>query len=400
VTTAAAQRKQILFVDDDGSILSGLRLALRADRPRWEMRFASSGEEALEALEVCPADVVVSDMRMPGMDGVELLKRVREHWPRTARVVLSGYADLAAVARASSFAHQYLLKPCDAGVLRAVLERACALQDVLHSESLRRMVGSAGSLPAVPRVYQALTRALEDPLTEARHLVPIVQSDVSISTRVLQFVNSAYYGLAEKVTSIEAAILYLGLRTVRHLALSIELHQAFQLPPTALGELERHARLAAQIARKLVSASQADTAFAAGLLHDAGQLVLMSRMPQPYAEATRRAVAGRRPLHEAEREVLGASHAEVGAYLLGLWGLPPPIVEAVAFHHQERPCPGSLDTIDAVGVACLLAQAVEPARAIAADAEVARSRLELLAPSRVPGWIDMARAEAMQLSPL
>jgi HD-like signal output (HDOD) protein len=382
--------KRVLFVDDEQAILDGLRNVLRADRRRWRMRFAASGEAALAELQSEPADVVVSDMRMPGMDGVAFLQEVRERFPTAARVVLSGFAELASVAKAAAVAHQYLLKPCDPEVLRALLERTCALQDVLQSDTLRRTIGKLGALPSSPRTYQALTQALEDPDVPIKRLAAIVEGDMGMSSRVLQFVNSAYFGLLQRITGIEAAIAYLGINTVRHLALTLEVSSAFRVDDAdALADLERHGYLTARIARRLVPQDRAEAAFAAGLLHDAGKLVLLSRVREGYEEAQRRARDGAAPELEAEREVIGADHAEVGAYLLGLWGLPHSIIEGVAFHHQEAAAPssGALDVCAAVRLANLLAH----------EALGTRPQTELLARmagDRLAAWREVAVGEA------
>jgi DNA-binding NtrC family response regulator len=117
---------RILFVDDDQDILAGLRNRLRAQRSRWDMVFVQSGYEALEELELASFDVVVSDMRMPLMDGAELLAQVKDRHPDVARIVLSGDAERDAVQRALPIVHQFLTKPCDGNVLRAAIEQVLA----------------------------------------------------------------------------------------------------------------------------------------------------------------------------------------------------------------------------------------------------------------------------------
>jgi YesN/AraC family two-component response regulator len=106
--------RRVLFVDDDQYILDGLQNLLRKQRSRWDMCFALGGAAALELFAAAPFDVIVSDMRMPGMDGAELLAHVRERYPAARRIVLSGYAEPAAVQRALEVAHQFLSKPCRA----------------------------------------------------------------------------------------------------------------------------------------------------------------------------------------------------------------------------------------------------------------------------------------------
>jgi HD-like signal output (HDOD) protein/CheY-like chemotaxis protein len=356
--------KRVLFVDDDVATLEGLRNVLRGERTRWSMEFAAGGEPALALLSASHFDVVVTDMLMPGMNGVELLERVRRDHPSAARIVLSGSADARLVGLASAVAHQQLAKPCDALTLRAAIEQACVLQDVLDSEAVRKAVGLLGALPAAPRVYGELTRALSDEEVPLKTLARIVEQDVGISTRVLKFVNSAYYGLAKKISSIDHAIVCLGIGSLRHLVLGIEVFAvAAKGVPGAYAPdaLERHSLLAARIARRVLgSPGLGETAFAAGLLHDSGKLVLASRVPEHCARAVAWAAREGAPLVEAERHVVGADHAQIGAYLLSLWGLPRDIVDAVARHHTRPPAEQGLDVATAVRVANILAHDVLP----------------------------------------
>lgn len=386
----------VLFVDDEQPILDGLRNVLRPDRRRWELRFALGGEQALAAMAERPADVVVTDMRMPGMDGLALLRTVQARWPDAARIVLSGYADLAAVASASAVAHQYLLKPCDADVLRRVLQRALDLLGLFRDPALRRITGSLGALPSLPRLYEALTQALADPDVDVKKLAAIVREDVGMSSRALQFVNSAYYGLTKRVSSIETALVYIGLNTLRHLALTLQVFRSFSsaVPPSAVEAFEGHATLTARLARRLAPDELlGEAAFAAGLLHDAGRLVLMDRCPDQYGRAIELSKGGM-TLHEAERQVFGATHAEVGAYLLGLWGIPHGIVEAVAFHHDEaRMSRGLPDTVLAVGAASMLTHRCSEGRLLPEE----EAMLSRLAGSRLAEW--EALAEEVRAGP-
>jgi putative nucleotidyltransferase with HDIG domain len=384
---------RILFVDDELAILEGLRNVLRGERKRWNMEFAEGGEAAMDALEKESFDAIVTDMRMPGMDGLALLRHVRQSRPQMARIVLSGYAELGQAAEASVVAHQLILKPCEAGALRSALERALRVQEILASEKLRQVAGSLSTLPSAPRMYQALTVALEDPGTDARKLAAIIEKDVGMSSRVLKFANSAFFGFAQRVSSIESAIVCLGTTAVRHLALTFEVFSAWGASGPAFDALEKHSVLVARIARKLASdRAHADVAFAAGLLHDAGRLVLMSRTGDQFRHAQEEARRRRAPLHVVEAEMLGATHAEVGAYLLGLWDLPHDVVEPVALHHARPLRLEPSDTTSVVALADALAhEALEPD---GADYE----RAELDGLEDVARCREIARAEARGLA--
>ena len=332
--------KRILFVDDEQQILDGLRDLLRKQRKQWDMVFALGGEAALAELARAPFDVVVSDMRMPGIDGATLLQRVKDEYPATARIILSGDAERDAVVNALPVAHQFLSKPCDAEVLRTVVERACALQTVLQDDNVRSVIGKVDHLPSVPRAYWALAQAAARPDVGLADLAKIVEQDPAMAVKVLQLVNSSYFGLAQRQSSVQDAVAYLGIELLKALTLTAHVFASAagpSLPGFSFDALQDHSMLAARIAKRLVAdPKRAAEAFTAALVHDIGKIVLAMGVPDRFGEAVRTARDTGRADHVVEKELLGVTHAEVGAYLLGLWGLPLGIVEAVAYHHQPE----------------------------------------------------------------
>jgi len=327
---------RVLFVDDEVAVLEGLENLLRKQRREWDMSFVSSGEAALAELDHRPCDVVVSDMRMPGMDGATLLQHVQERSPGTVRIVLSGYAEHGAVVRSLPAAHQFLSKPCDADALIAVIGRACRLQALLKDETLRRVAGRLDTLPSAPKIYTELTQAMaRDDVTSAK-LARIVESDPAMAGKILQLVNSAYFGLARRITSIDQAVTYLGIDVLKGLVLNAHVFQMARLSSTKLlsmNDLQAHSLHVARLAGLAVQPLLREVAFAAGIVHDVGKIVLASGMPDQFEASVKLAAVEKCPGHQAERTVVGISHAEIGAYLLGIWGLPFEIVEAVAYHH-------------------------------------------------------------------
>ena len=358
--------RHVLFVDDEPRILEGLRRMLRAQHHEWEMAFAPGGEAALAMMEASPFDVIVSDMRMPEMDGATLLTRVRDLYPQVVRIVLSGHTELSTALRVVPVAHQFLAKPCDAGTLRVAVERACHLKGLLSDESIRRTVGALRDLPSLPRTYNALTEGLSDPDTSLQKLARIVEQDVGISAKILQLVNSAFFGIAHSITNIEHAVIYLGINTIRSLVLSLEIFRVFEpqtaLPGFSLESLHAHARFAAHIAARLpVPRHLADITMAAGMLHDVGKLILAWKLPERLKKVLAQAAEERCPLYKVEEREYGLSHAEIGGYLLGLWGLPYILVEAVALHHGPNRVPHEyFDAVSAVHIANLLAHEFDP----------------------------------------
>ncbi len=357
--------KRILFVDDESKILDGLQRMLHADRKRWEMEFAVGGEAALQACEKASFDVVISDMRMPGMDGATLLGHIRDRYPSTARIILSGYSEVTLVARSVHVAHRFLAKPCDASQLRSMIERVCTLQDVLCTPEIRAVIGTVGELPSLSTSYNALTQALSRPDTSISQVADILEHDVAMSAKVLQLVNSAFFGLAQTVTSLQSAASYLGMETIKNLVLVSEAFRVFvpdaRIPQSVFEAIQLQAQRTAAIAVVLpLEPKLRDVIVLSALLQDVGRLVLASKMPDKFCSVVERARERGCEPFQAEEEMLGTSHAEIGAYLLGLWGLPNLAVEAIAHHHHPDRIPHSgFDSSVALYTAALLAYELE-----------------------------------------
>ncbi len=357
--------KRILFVDDERKILDGIQRMLYADRKRWDLHFAVGGEAALKACETGSFDLVISDMRMPGMDGATLLSHIRDHYPGTARIVLSGYSDAGLATRAVPTAHRFLAKPCDASELHTTIERVCILQDLMCAPEIRTIVGAVGELPSLSRTYTALTQAVKDPSTSIKQVADIIGQDVAMSAKVLQLANSAFFGLGQKVTSVQNAAVHLGTEIIKNLALASEAFRVFlpdsRIPQSVYESMQRHAQRTAAIASALRADPQMrDCNVIAALLHDVGSLILACKLPDKFCSAHALAKEQGCKVFEAEQEILGTSHAEIGAYLLGLWGLPSLAVEAVAHHHHPTRIPHSgFDSTVAVYVADLLAHELD-----------------------------------------
>jgi HD-like signal output (HDOD) protein len=330
---------RILFVDDEQAVLDGLRNRLRKQRRSWDMVFALGGPAGLEELARAPFDVVVSDMRMPSMDGAALLQAVKEMYPSVARIVLTGHAEREAIERALPVAHQFLSKPCDGEVLKTVIERTCRLRALVNDGNLRKIIGSLERLPSARRTYDELTRVAAKSEARIGDIAKIIERDPAMSAKALQIVNSTYFGLSQQVTSIDRAVSYLGVEVLKGLALTANVFATLKdVAPNddfSLDRLQRRAFLTARMARRFVSDPQrADEAFTCALVHDVGKIIFTLGTPAKYREVIRRSAREGVAAHIIEREVLGITHAEVGAYLLGMWGLPFSIVDVVAHHHD------------------------------------------------------------------
>ncbi|HLI60479.1 MAG TPA: response regulator [Solirubrobacteraceae bacterium] len=363
-TAAASFVKRILFVDDDESLLEGLRDALRPYRRRWQMSFVNSGEAALAVLASEPQDVIVCDLRMPGLDGASVLERTREMSPATVRIVLSGHADVAMVSRAAAAAHRLVAKPCGTDELTRILERSCALQDVAARVEMDPRTIGASALPSLPRAYARLSEMLRGGGASGAEIAEVISEDIAMAAKVLQLANSAYFGRRRPTANLTDAVAYLGTDTLRALLLHAEAFRAFPvespIPRFSLDELQRHcmrvARLAQAISKEVGLAADA---FTAGLLHDIGLLILAARAPDDLATTLARAANEHRSIAEVERERHGVTHADIGAHLLSLWGLPHTVTEAIAGHHSDTWLKLPFDATAAVHIAEALIEQAE-----------------------------------------
>jgi HD-like signal output (HDOD) protein len=290
---------------------------------------------------------------MPEMDGAEFLARVAALRPDAVRIILSGHMDESSAVRAASVAHRFLSKPCDAKSLEAVITHALRLSAGLVSDDMRSLIGGLESLPSLPRAYLALNQAVANENVAMSEVARIVETDPGMAAKILQLVNSSFFGLPRKMASISQAAGYLGVGTIKTLVLANTLFHALGTADLEAAERERErSLLRARIARRLFDdRSKAESASTAALLLHVGTLMLRSRLPIEHAANV--SLAGHRKvaLHEIERERLGVTHAEVGAHLLGLWGLPSEIIDAVAAHHGSWNELTSLDVRGAVRVA-------------------------------------------------
>lgn len=339
----------VLFVDDEPLLLQGLQRMLRSQRGIWTMRFAGSGQQALELLAQESFDVLVTDLRMPGMSGEELLREVQGRHPQMVRIILSGEMDSASSFTVVRCAHRYLAKPCEAEELKAALAQALSLRRWVEAQPLKGLLARIESLPSLPEIYAKLLAEIQSPCSCLRRVGELVERDVGMAAKILQIVNSAFFGLPRRVVNVQDAVALLGLDTLKTLVLSTKIFSQFdaqRMRSLNLEVLWQHSTQAGVFARtiavseKLPRTSQ-DEAFTAGMLHDIGKLVLAQNFPQECAEVAAEATAGQRPVAEIELARFGASHAELGAYLLGLWGIGEAVVDAIARHHQALQSTGS-----------------------------------------------------------
>lgn len=336
--------KRALFVKSEAVRASAIDDLLSGSQHSWKVIFAADSKDAFALLEKeAPFDVVVASPSLPGLDAPTFLEDVGQRFPSIARVWFGERAVLDRL-EAAERSQRALPGTNRLDGLDALLERSYALQRVITNPSVQAMVGQLDKLPSLPKTYWALMKAASEPRTSVTDIAKIIESDPAMSVRVLQLVNSAYFGLRRRVTSIQQAVTFLGLELLKALVLSAHVFTA--LDAREVGgfrpeQFQLYSFRVARIAQKLATDKAiSDEAFTAGILHDIGQLALAVKQPAKFTEWLERTVEGTKPMGELEREIFGVGHEEVGATLLSAWGIPFSIVECVAWHHRPSAATG------------------------------------------------------------
>lgn len=342
---------QILFVDDEQNLLDAFKRRFYRQK-NWVVRYATGGEEALRMLEKQPCDVIVSDIRMPGMDGVELLNKVADTYPETIRYILSGYSDRAMILNSMNVAHQYFNKPCNLELLEESINVAIRVFGELRNPRIQKLLASIKNLPSPPTVYDRLSREfrISDPSMEK--VVDIVKTDPAISAKILHLVNSAFFGFRDSITDIAQAAMMLGTDVIRSLVLVTGVVSATfrrTCPEDVLDRFSSHSISVAFLAYDFSkwlgwNREMRESAFTAGLLHDIGRLVLISHFRDYIHKIPVNDPDSNHTIID-ERDTFEVDHAEIGAALLSIWGLPIPVVNTVMCHHQP-----SLTAGDEIGM--------------------------------------------------
>ena len=310
-------------------------------RNDWDMVFLTSARDALEKMRLEPFDVVLTELRMAEMDAPEFLRQVMAEHPGTVRLVLSGHGDETLISRCAGVSHQFIAKPCDPEFLKFIVNQTGTLGDSLVNQAVVKFAAGIDHLPALPPLYRDLCSKLEADFVSTEELGRIIEKDPGMTSAILKVANSSYFGLRRKVVSATDAALCLGSETLKGLILQAGLFEGlgrFESTSFNVHHLWAHTTQVARTARKIAVLAGApgrvqDACFTGGLLHDAGILVMGTRFPEEYQKVSELIRKEKIMLASAEHEIFGVSHGEVGAYLLGLWGLPEEIIRPVAWHH-------------------------------------------------------------------
>lgn len=331
----------LLIADPDIRVLREMRQMLEPMQPHWTLFFSDNVEEAIRMLEEHTIDVVIADGQLPGVNNRHLLDYVRVRSPRTVRFVMAKEADHDALAETLVIAHQYLPKPCRLQLIMEALQRIDTAQHSADNPVMEQLVRSIGMLPTLPSTYIELMRLIQSPDVSIKELTARIERDFAISVEVLRLVNSGYFSLRQYVTDLQQAVMLLGINTVRSLVQAVAIFSAIETEKTRnmRQELYMHVVQVSQQARSIgrilnVDSTIQDHISLAAMLHDIGKLIFSSYLSQDYFPTVSLAKATKLPVHQVERQIFGVTHAELGAYLLGLWGFSDDILVAVGFHHD------------------------------------------------------------------
>jgi HD-like signal output (HDOD) protein len=359
-----APRVRVAFVDDEATVLTNLRRTMLAMLDEWEMAFFPNGADLMRRLQAESFDVVVTDMRMPEMDGPTLLDEISARHPEMMRVILTGASDNASIFRTVGPAHIYLPKPCDPAALAQAIRRRMGLRTLMQGSEMTRLLDSIAKLPSAPRLFLDLVAELRSPRSSAATVAAIITRDVAMTAELLKLTNSSYFSTSTTVSAPLQAVRILGLEIVQTLVLQLGIFRQFQGAEEMARQIEHinaYSQSLGDIAERVALAagepdSVAKAAHCAALLSAIGSLVLLNEKSADYI-ATLEIVGPERALHEVEVERFGADHTLIGAYLLGLWGFSDPIIEAITY--SGRPSQSG-NAVNPVLTALHVARAVGP----------------------------------------
>lgn len=332
---------KVMLVDDEHEALHTLKRTLLESDPFLKISLLANGKEALEQLSSDPHDVLIADLWLPGIDGVTLCEWVQQHCPATIRILVEDPCDDATLFRVLHVAHQVVRKPLDSRLLWTLICQTASLLPLVSDQTMREVVGSVAQLPAAPKLYRELSQMLQRPNCSVDDVVSLLGRDPAMAAKLLHLANSAFFSRRAKTIELRAAVVRLGFNTIRNLMLGVELFEPGSLVAKTIGRelesLQQNALRMAQMAERLARGTAlAGEAFVAGLLADIGQIVFLMTRGNEWRACRTEAKLYERPLQEVEQENFGVTHAEVGGYLLGIWGLPHFLVEAVANHHRPN----------------------------------------------------------------
>lgn len=334
-------KTSILFVTTDEKLMSELIRNIVPIQDDYTIFFADNGERCLQILANNKIDFVFSSANIIMPTGANILNEIKRLFPEVIRFALVPNLDNQTVAQISQYVHQLVPPPYTKETIVERIQRTLHIQKILNNEKVVNLVKNTTTLPSLPEIYIQIEQETAKPDFSLIKIANLISKDPNLTAKILQIVNSAYFGLQKEVTNINFALSYLGVNVIKSLIFYIHLFSHFKITSENRKHLEKfwqHSLVVASnsyhLANKYLQEKyEIDSSYTAGVLHDVGKFILLNTYTYPQniiLLAEQKAIDNL----EAELEIYECTHAEIGAYLLGLWGFPLHIVEAVAYHHQ------------------------------------------------------------------
>lgn len=351
---------RILIVDDDSTAIQQYRDTLASKTGEWHIDYAADGDAGIAAAEIATPDIVIAALSTAERSKDDLLARLEEIAPDAQRFLTAKETDKPKLESTFGSSFHYLPSPCPAQRLITEIQRCVAIDQWLGNDRIKEVVAKMGAFPSLPPIYLKVVNALNSRHIDTETIAASISGDLAISAKLLQTVNSSFYGFDEKVGDVSEAINILGTDCVKNLVLAIQVFNSMGHSPehkAVTDELWHHSMSVAVAARRIAAyegkdEKAAEQAYTAGLMHDIGKLILLNAVPDAHAQARELAQETSVSLKEAEDQAIGCNHAETGAYVLARWGMPTDLIEAVALHHEPIDSFGkSFSTLAAVHIA-------------------------------------------------
>ncbi len=332
---------RILLIDKEATTFDDFKEKLSSVGDQWDLETCTDPKKVLKLIKAKQPEIVVCSHRPSVIDGAKLLKSIATKLPHIERFILAEETEKDALDAEIGSSFHFLPSPCPANTLQLELQRVVNLNNWLGKDKIKEIVGSVRDFPSLPPVYMKVVNAVNSPNASVESIAEIIMADIAVTAKILQTVNSSFFGLEEKVSDIAQAVSILGIESVKNIVLAVQAFEKIEDPDqqALVDQLWRHSMSVAIAAKRITkhetnSEKKAEEAYTAGLFHDIGKLVLLKSSPEDCGKARELAAEEKISQWEAEEKIFGCNHAEVGAYLLGRWGLPVNIIESAALHHK------------------------------------------------------------------
>lgn len=337
-------KAKILFIDDHENVLHSLKLSLRSMRNEWDMSFAPSGAQGLDMFRQILPDVVVTDMRMPDMDGASVLRNIRKYKPDVGKIILSGYSDKETVIRNMQLANEYLSKPCRTEELIAAIRKTLSTNDIVLNSEIKNIIAEIETVPSCSDAYERLVSELSNGRNDPEIIGDIISQDIALSTNILRIVNCTFFNFPKQAGDIKHAVQMLGAQALLNIIKSSQLFEKLkelEEPEISLKMLWDHSIRVARFAKIIAAGSDlsettSNDCVIASMFHDIGKFIFASKLKKQFSQVISLVKNENCTLDIAEKCILGSNHAEVGAYLLSRWGFSLEQVSILRFHHDPK----------------------------------------------------------------